>query len=65
MPDSIDRVWIEDGCILCNLCEETCPTVFHVTESQCLVKTGAAFAGLEERIRHAAYECPVSVIKFA
>ena len=63
MTDKIRRVWIEEGCIICNLCEETCPQVFHVTEDNCIVKSDAAFDGLEERIRHAAYECPVEVIK--
>jgi ferredoxin len=65
MADKIERVWIEEGCIVCNLCEETCPQIFHVTEKNCIVRPGAAFDGLEERIRHAAYECPVNVIKIA
>jgi ferredoxin len=65
VQEKIERVWIEAGCIVCNLCEETCPQVFHVTQDNCVVRPEATFAGLEERIRHAAYECPVHVIKIA
>ncbi len=32
---AITRVWIEEGCIVCNACETTCPEVFHVTEDTC------------------------------
>jgi len=58
----IKRVWIEPGCIVCNLCEETCPQVFKVTATDCIVKPDADLS-LAERIRHAAQECPVEVIK--
>ncbi len=64
-PAPISRVWIEAGCIVCDLCEETCPQVFTVTEDNCIVKPNVSFEDLEERIRHAAYECPVEVIKIA
>jgi ferredoxin len=60
--EMISRVWIEPGCILCKLCEETCPQVFTLTETDCLVKPDADLT-LEERIRHAAEECPVEVIR--
>ncbi len=59
----IARVWIEPGCIICNACEETCPQVFEVTENDCIVKPDADLS-LVERIKHAAEECPVTVIKF-
>lgn len=59
----IVRVWIEPGCIVCRACEETCPQVFHVTETDCVIRTDADFAQAE-RIRHAAEECPVDVIRF-
>jgi ferredoxin len=59
----ITRVWIEPGCIICNACEETCPEVFEVTETDCIVKPGADLS-LAMRIKHAAEECPVLVIKF-
>jgi ferredoxin len=38
---AIKRVWIEEGCIVCNACETTCPEVFHVTEDSCHILGGA------------------------
>ncbi len=35
---AITRVWIEDGCIVCNACETTCPEVFNVTEDSCHIR---------------------------
>ena len=62
MAPLIAKVWIESGCILCKLCEETCPAVFAVGEA-CVVKPDADLTA-EVRIRHAAEECPVDVIRF-
>ena len=59
----IVRVWIDPGCIICNACEETCPQVFEVTATDCIVRPDADLS-LAERIKHAAEECPVLVIKF-
>ena len=35
---AIKRVWIEEGCIVCNACETTCPEVFNVTEDSCYIR---------------------------
>jgi ferredoxin len=35
---AITRVWIEEGCIVCNACETTCPEVFNVTEDSCTIR---------------------------
>lgn len=35
---AIAKVWIEDGCIVCNACETACPEVFHVTEDTCHIR---------------------------
>ena len=35
---AITKVWIEDGCIVCNACETTCPEVFTVTEETCKIR---------------------------
>ncbi len=35
----VARVWIEDGCIVCNACETTCPEVFKVTEDTCHIRS--------------------------
>ena len=60
----IKRVWVEDGCICCNLSESTCPEVFEVKETGAVVRPGVDFGPHEERIREAAEGCPVEVIKF-
>jgi ferredoxin len=61
-------MWIEEGCISCNLCEDLCPEVFEVpVGSECRpTATHAAHLGrpeLEERIQEAADSCPVEVIQ--
>ncbi len=33
----IASVWIEEGCITCDACQETCPEVFHVTDDSCFI----------------------------
>ena len=35
---SITKVWIEEGCIVCNACEAECPDVFHVTDTTCTIR---------------------------
>lgn len=64
---TIGRVWIADGCIVCNLCEETCPEVFEVNEKTCVVRASAPhyYQGASARIAQAAEECPVEVIRVA
>lgn len=62
MAPPVAGVRIEPGCIACNLCEETAPRVFQVTGGNCVVRPDADLSDAE-RIRHAAEECPVSVIK--
>jgi ferredoxin len=34
---AVTAVWIEEGCIVCNACETTCPEVFKVTEETCVI----------------------------
>lgn len=34
---AVTKVWIEEGCIVCNACETTCPEVFEVTEDTCMI----------------------------
>ncbi len=61
---AISKVWIEEGCTVCNLCEDTAPEVFDVTDDTCLIKEGVDFSKFEEEIEQAAEECPVEIIKF-
>jgi len=44
---AISKVWIEDGCTSCGLCEDICPEVFKV-EDIATVKEGVNFNDFEE-----------------
>ena len=65
---TIRRVWIEVGCITCNLCEDLVPEVFEVPAGE----TSGTRKGhekhltgdpqMEERIQEAVDSCPVEVI---
>jgi len=60
---SVAKVWIEDGCIVCNACEGIFPEVFDVTEDNCVIRPDAPLIdGL--KILEAAEACPTEVIKF-
>ncbi len=60
---AITKVWIEEGCTSCGLCESICPEVF-VVEDLAEVIEGADFSAHEEGIIEAAESCPVEVIKY-
>jgi len=47
----ITKVWIEDGCIVCNACEAECPDVFHVTADSCHIKADSRVDGKEDENR--------------
>ena len=62
---AITRVWIEEGCISCGLSESNCPEVFKVeTGEPSKVIAGVDYSSLEEKIKIAAENCPVKVIKY-
>ncbi len=62
------RVWIEPGCIVCEACQTTCPEVFDVQETTCVIRPEALAAEFlrprTQSVMDAAEECPVEVIKF-
>lgn len=58
----IKKVWIDEGCTVCNLCEDTAPEVFEVTDDSCIVKENVDFNEYEDEIREAAEGCPVEII---
>lgn len=60
---AITKVWIEEGCTSCGLCESLCPEVFEVPEEAIVLKD-ADFSVNEDGIKDAAESCPVEVIKF-
>jgi ferredoxin len=65
-PMPINKVWIEEGCISCNLCEDLCPEVFEVPAGETsIIKHGieSQYVELEAKIKEAAESCPVEVIK--
>ena len=48
---AITKVWIEEGCIVCNACEAECPDVFLVTDTTCVIKPDVRVDGLETENR--------------
>lgn len=59
----IKKVWIEEGCTACGLCEDICPEVFKVEDVANVIE-GVNFDDYEEQIKEAAESCPVEVIKY-
>jgi NADH-quinone oxidoreductase subunit I len=62
----VKNVWIIDGCIVCDLCEDTAPDVFKVTEttSTILPDHKDRWGELSDAIIDAAVGCPVNVIHY-
>jgi len=60
---ALTKVWIEDGCIGCKLCEDTCPAVFEIVDDRAIIKEGADLNANEDAIKESASNCPVEVIK--
>ena len=63
---TIKKVWIEEGCISCNLCEDICPEVFSVPPgetSQIRPKWAKFIKKKREQILEAEEYCPVEVIR--
>lgn len=60
----IQRVWIEEGCTLCGLCEEECPEVFELGDESAQVIEDADPNDNEPGVISAAEGCPVQVIHF-
>lgn len=61
---AISKVWIEDGCTSCGLCEDICPDVFKLEDVATVIE-GVNYSDFEDGIREAADSCPVEVIKFS
>jgi ferredoxin len=60
---AITKVWVEEGCTSCGLCEGTAPEVFEIDEVSEVIE-GVNYADYEDEIRESAEDCPVEVIKF-
>lgn len=61
---AIKKVWIEDGCTACGVCESICPEVFVVDDVATVIE-GVNFEDYDAEIKDAADSCPVEVIKFS
>jgi ferredoxin len=61
---AINKVWIEEGCTSCGLCESICPEVFEVKD-EAIVKENVNYSEYEDGIRESAETCPVEVIKYS
>jgi len=60
---AIKKVWIEEGCTACGLCEEICPEVFEMKDSATVIE-GVNYTDYEEKIKEAADSCPVGIINY-
>lgn len=60
---SVTKVFIEDGCTSCGLCEEICPDVFELDDISTVIP-GVDYGKFSSQIKDAAESCPVEVIKF-
>jgi ferredoxin len=61
---SIKRIWIEEGCTACGMCEDECPDVFEITNDSAIIKEDVNPEEYEEDIIHAVEGCPVQVIQY-
>ena len=61
---AVVKVWIDEGCITCDACENICPEVFHVEDETCVILEGVNPSEWGDDIIEAADACPVDVILF-
>jgi ferredoxin len=61
---AITKVWIEEGCTACGLCQDIAPAVFELKDLATVIE-GANFSENEPEIKEAADSCPVEVIKYS
>ncbi len=61
---AVVKVWIDEGCITCDACENICPEVFHVEDDTCIIVDGVNPGEWGDDIIEAAEACPVDVIMY-
>jgi succinate dehydrogenase/fumarate reductase-like Fe-S protein/flavodoxin/ferredoxin len=61
---AVVKVWIDEGCITCDACENIVPEVFHVGDDTCAIVDGVNPSEWSDDIVEAADACPVDVILF-
>ncbi|MCF8227040.1 MAG: ferredoxin [Bacteroidales bacterium] len=60
---AITKVYIEEGCTACGLCEDLCPDVFEMPDEAEVIEN-ADLSSNEDCIKEAAESCPVEIIKY-
>ena len=60
----LTKVWVEDGCTSCGVCENICPQVFLIKDISTVIE-GVNYSEYDAKIRESADSCPVEVIKFS
>ncbi|MBI2352897.1 ferredoxin [Candidatus Dependentiae bacterium] len=58
------KVWIDPGCISCGACEFIAPEIFEIHHNA-QVKKNINIKLYEKKIKEAAKNCPVQVIKYS
>jgi len=53
----------KDLCTGCGLCIDSCPEVFEMVNDTAKAKNETVPAGLEEKVKEAAQNCPTEAIK--
>ena len=61
---AIVKVWIEEGCTICGMCEDECPEVFEIGKDSAVIKEDIDIAENEHGIFSAVESCPVQVIQY-
>ena len=59
----ITKVWVEEDCSSCGVCEDICPEVFLLKDIATVIE-GVDYSEYNAKIREAVDGCPVEVIKF-
>jgi ferredoxin len=60
---AITKVWIEENCTACGVCADICPEVFELKDLATVVQD-LKYSDYEEKIKEAAENCPVEVIRY-
>ena len=55
-------VRIEDTCVACGLCVDTCPEVFEMGDDIAIALVEKVPSSLIDKVEEAAYDCPVDAI---
>ena len=60
---SVTKVWIEEDCTSCGICEGICPQVFLIKDISTVIE-GVNYAEYSKQIKDSSESCPVDVIRY-